>query len=377
MSDSDRATLQWLRTGDEAFASMLKAVQDARRSIELETYIYAPGPFSNQLRDSLVLAAHRGVQVRLLIDAWGSQDLDPAYWEPFQDAGGHFRWFNRGALAGLTFRDHRKLLLCDGKVAFTGGFNIAPEYEGDGVKRGWRDVGLRVEGPLVESLGEGFEAMWEASLLRHPRFMRWRRSLTRRFPQSHRHEVLWGFPGRGTHPFKHALLEDLDQAQDVRLMSAYFLPTLRIRRALWRVLRRGGRVRLLVPGISDVPMSQSATMFLYDKLLRSGVELFEYQPQILHGKLILIDNVVYAGSSNLDTRSLNINYEVMLRMTDRRLVEEARSLFDGDLLHSRRVQLKTWRRERPWYRRWHQAWSYLFLSRIDLYFAKKMWRRSG
>lgn len=377
MSGLNSNQFEWLRTGDEAFASMLDSVERARSQVVLETYIYAPGPFSQQLRDALIRAAERGVGVRVLIDAWGSQELDPAYWDALIQAGGEFRWFNRGALTGLTFRDHRKILVCDRTLAHVGGFNIASEYEGDGRRRGWRDLGLRVEGPMAETLCEAFETMWEAARMRHPRFMRLRRAITRNISQRNRGEVLLGYPGRGQHPFKRALLEDLRDAREVRIMSGYFLPTLRIRRALRRVLLSGGKVQLILPGKSDVAMSQSAAQFLYDKLLRAGVEIFEYQPQILHAKLILIDQVVYVGSSNLDTRSLNINYEVMLRIEDPGVVGPGRVIFDQDLLACRRITLGEWRKSQNLCRRLQQAWAFYFLSRVDLYFANKMWRRGG
>ena len=120
-------------------------------------------------------------------------------------------------------------------------------------------------------------------------------------------------PGRGASPFQTALYQDLAVAREVRIVSAYFLPTRRLRRDLLRVARRGGRVQLILAGKSDVLVSQLAARSLYRRLLKAGVEIYEYQPQILHAKLILSDGVIYVGSSNLDIRSLNLNYELMLR----------------------------------------------------------------
>ena len=129
---------------------------------------------------------------------------------------------------------------------------------------------------------------------------------------------------------------------DVRIVSAYFLPTRRVRRDLMRVVRRGGRVQLLLAGKSDVPVSQLAARSLYYRLLKAGVEIYEYQPQILHAKLVLADGIIYVGSSNLDIRSLNLNYELMLRFEDKTTTSEAQEIFERALKHSGRIEFHQW-----------------------------------
>ena len=140
---------RWLRNGDEAFAAMLAAIDAARQSVRLETYIFSAGEPGNLFLAALLRARQRGVPVYVLVDAWGSQELADSYWEPLRKAGGEFRWFNEKTHKGFIFRDHRKLLVCDEQVGFVGGFNIAPEYVGDGVDRGWCDVGLHIAGSLA------------------------------------------------------------------------------------------------------------------------------------------------------------------------------------------------------------------------------------
>ncbi|HLE04831.1 MAG TPA: phospholipase D-like domain-containing protein, partial [Anaerolineales bacterium] len=147
MSNNASADFRWLRTGEDALASMLAAIESAEQSVRLEMYIYTASPVGEQFRDTLVRAQKRGVRVRVLIDALGSIKLLASFWEPLIAAGGEFSWFNPLQLKRLLYRDHRKILVCDERLAFVGGYNIAPEYQGDGVAKGWRDLGLEVSGP--------------------------------------------------------------------------------------------------------------------------------------------------------------------------------------------------------------------------------------
>jgi cardiolipin synthase len=147
-----------------------------------------------------------------------------------------------------------------------------------------------------------------------------------------------------------------------------------LRHELLRVARRGGRVRLILAGQSDVPLSMLAARGLYRRFLTRGVEIYEYQPQILHAKLFIVDNAVYTGSSNLDTRSLRINYELMLRFEDATLVASARGMVNDILKHCRRVTMEDWRRSHTFWQRLKQRWAYFLLNRIDPYLARRQWR---
>jgi cardiolipin synthase len=361
---------EWMRSGDEVFPAMLAAIDSAQASIRLETYIYTGDELGNRFRDALVNACERDVKVSVLLDAFGSQLLSSSFWGPLLAAGGEVRWFNPVLLHRLGFRDHRKMLVCDDADAFVGGFNISAKYQGDGVKSGWRDLGLRVCGPLAQSLAAAFDEMFERADFRHKRFARLRRSPAKRSVAAHEAELLLSAPGRGRNPFLRALRHDLDHAQTVQIISAYFLPTWRIRRDLARIARRGGKVQLILAGKSDVYLSQLAGRSLYRRLLRAGVEIYEYQPQILHAKLILIDDVVYAGSSNLDPRSLHINYELMLRFPDPKLAASARDCCADYITHSQRIELEAWRKSRSWWSRMKQRWAYFLLARVDPYVAR-------
>ncbi len=333
MPSGPESACQWLRAGDEIFPAMLAAIDAAARSVCLEIYIFEDSPLGRDFLDAFVRARERGVQVRVLVDAVGSVLLPNIFWEPLRRVGGEVRVFNPIALRRMTIRNHRKLLVCDEQTAFVGGFNISPDSEGDGVTDGWCDVGLKIKGPLAAQLALSFDEMFARADFRHKRFMRLRAFDAKKTITLPEERVLYSGPGRGHNPFKQSLRRDLATARDVRMIVAYFLPTRRLRRDLRRVARRGGKVQLILAGKSDVELSLLAARSLYRRFLNGKVEIYEYQPQILHAKLLIVDNAVYVGSSNLDTRSLRINYELMLRYESAAMTGQARAIFNDTLKH--------------------------------------------
>src|ERR1043166_273983 len=289
----------WLRTGEDALEQMLAAIRSARRLVCLEMFIVYSSPIAEKFRQALVDACQRGVVVKVLVDALGSMSLPDSFWSALRTAGGQFRWFNPLRLNRLGLRDHRKILVCDDTIAFIGGFNISTEYQGDGVHSGWRDLGMKICGSFTRQLHEAFDEMFAMADMRQLRFARLRKSKFQKTVSISEGQLLLTAPGR-QNPLKQALRRDLHKAKDVRIICAYFLPPWSLRRDFARVVKRGGRVQLILPAKSDVPLSQFAGQSLYRRMLQNGIEIFEYQPQILHAKLIVIDGIVYAGSANLD-----------------------------------------------------------------------------
>ena len=361
---------RWLYGGNEIFPALFDAIAAAKKTIRFEVYIYASDELGMKVREALVDAAKRGVSVRILIDAFGSFTLLASFWEPLLAAGGELRWFNPVLLKRFGYRDHRKLLVCDEETAFVGGFNVAMEYAGDGVKSGWHDLGLEIHSPLAVQLAAAFDEMYTRADIRHKPLTRLRRSSTKRNVVTEDCELLLSGPARGRNPFTRALRKDLLRARSVKIIMAYFLPTWRLRHDLMNVARSGGRVQLILPDKSDVALSQFATRSLYRRLLKAGVEIYEYEPQILHAKLVLVDDVAYAGSSNLDPRSLRINYELMARFRNKQLVDEANAFFDKDLKLCRKIELESWRKSRTWWKRLRQRWAYFILVRVDPVIAR-------
>ena len=375
MASASAPTHRWLTTGDEALTAAEQAIAAAERSVCLETYIYTDSPAGRDVREALVAAARRDIRVQVLVDSIGSLTLPAPFWTPLLAAGGEVRWFNPLRLDRFAIRDHRKLLVCDGEVAFIGGFNISENTPGDGITSGWRDLGLRLTGPLAGVLAETFADLFARHELRHTRIYRLGHFHAKRALAGPGWQLLLSGPGWGFNPFVRALQRDLRQAREVSVITPYFLPSLRLRRRLAGVARRGGRVRLLLPSKSDVPLSLRAAQSLYRRLLKSGVEIYEYQPQILHAKLYLVDDAVYVGSSNFDPRSIRINYELMVRFTDPAIVEEARAIFAESLAMSRRVHARRWRFSRTWWDRVRQRWAYFLLGTLDPLVASWQYRR--
>jgi cardiolipin synthase len=351
---------------------MLAAIEAARRTIRLEIYIYAPDPLGRKFLDALIRARRRGAQVNVLYDALGSLNLPNSFFDPLRQAGGEARRFNPTLMSRFGIRDHRKLLVCDEEVSFVGGFNIAKEYEGDGVTSGWCDLGLKLEGTLARDLAASFDDMFARAVLPQPPFARLHKSTARKTIRAPHEQLLLSGPGRGGSPIKNALRRDLARARRVQMVVAYFLPTWRIRRALMQVARAGGTVELILAGKSDVALSQLAAQSLYRRFLRAGAHVFEYQPQILHMKLFIIDDVVYVGSANLDPRSLNINYELMVRFESSSMAAEARELFTRTKLNCQEINAENWRASRTVWQRLKQRWAYFLLARVDPRIAR--WR---
>jgi cardiolipin synthase A/B len=370
----EQGSFEWLRTGREAVDAMLEAISHAEESVRLETFIFHTGDVGDAFRDALVAAQRRGVRVRVMCDAFGSIKLLASYWDELVAAGGEFRWFNPLQLNRIIYRDHRKILVVDKQIAFIGGFNIGTEYCGDGITCGWRDVGLRITGPLAKTLGETFDDLYSRADCRHRRFQRVRRTRMDAIIHEPDWTLLLTGPGRGHRPLKQMLIHDFEKATRVDIMSAYFLPNLRILRALQYAARRGARVRLILAGKSDVRLMRIATRGLYPSLLRAGVEIYEYEPQILHAKMIIADDAVYVGSANLDARSLSINYEVLARLPNKRLSDEAREIFEGDLKHCRRIEARGRRTPRGMWQKLTERVAYFILARIDPYIARRQRR---
>jgi cardiolipin synthase len=371
---------RWLPNGIATFAAMAALVAAATQAICLEFYMVKPGEPALSLLAALLAARSRGVRVRVLYDAFGSEGLPADFFAPLQAAGGHVRVFSPARRLRLAFRDHRKLLVCDAQRAIVGGHNIGPEYAGDGVTQGWFDVALQIEGPVAGALAGSFEAMYALAPM-NPVAIRDFRDAVHAQRALHRPQgpvqLLTSGPGWRAGLLSRVLRHDVERSRDVRCMAGYFLPPLRMRRALRRCVAGGGQVQLLLAGQTDVPVARYAAHHLYATMLAGGARLYEYQPQVLHAKLFIVDDTVYVGSCNLDRRSLNINYELLLRLQWPELAAHARTLFAGALLHSREVPAASWQRRRHWWEWLRARAAYWLLTRIDPLLARRPLRSLG
>jgi cardiolipin synthase len=343
----------------------LACIEEARQSIRFEFYIYRDSEIGLRFLEALVRACQRGVHVRVMIDALGSVSLQEKFFDPLKAAGGEFRWFNPLRIKRLGFRNHRKSIICDDKNAFVGGFNIGPEYQGDGITKGWHDLGGKVPASIARELALSFDSLWSMADYRHHVFTRFRRSTIQRIASTPDGQLLTTAPGRGPFFMRNAIVADMRHAKSADIISAYFLPPRQMRRELVRIVRRGGRVRLVLPGKSDVKMSQMAAQRLYQMFLRSGVEIYEYQPQILHTKLFQFDDICYYGSANMDKRSLMINYELLVRVQDESLAAESHDFFEKTLRNCKQIDRFAWKKSRNVFTKMREQWAFWMLSRVD------------
>ncbi len=357
--------ITWLNTVDCGFASMLEAIDSACSTIDLEMYIFRNDAVGQGFRTALSDAQARGVKIRVMLDGLGSVVLTSDYWNELVKGGGEFRLFNPVRITGPIFRDHRKLLAVDGKVGFVGGYNIAEEYRGDGIERGWHDCGCRVDGPGVEVLIGAFEQMWQRSEHKRQFLPRLRKGSADHRTMGERLSLLLTGPGRAPFVMQDTLLADIRKAKTINIISAYFLPPRKLLRGLMRAARAGVKVRLLLAGKSDVQVALLAAHRLYHALLKAGVTIYEYQPQILHSKCYLIDQTAYIGSANMDIRSLRINYELLVRCEDPNLAGTVLQFFEEALIHSKLISLADWKSHRNFWTRMKEEWAWLILARLD------------
>ncbi|MGC4029854.1 MAG: phosphatidylserine/phosphatidylglycerophosphate/cardiolipin synthase family protein [Steroidobacteraceae bacterium] len=371
-----------LGTVDEAYAQMQRLIDAAVSSIRFECYIVrAEGPAA-ALRAALLRARSRGVSVDVLLDAFGCEDLPADYFSELEAAGGRVRRFNPLRLLRLSFRNHRKLLACDGCAAVVGGFNIGPEYSGDGVTGGWCDLGMFIEGPVVRELEDSFDAMVQLAPFTPAAIADFRLAASRwnqgaRSADAAPVQLLVSGPPLSRGRLRRQLRVDLAAAKQVAIVSGYFLPPWNVRRSLRRCVQQGGQVELLLAGRSDVGLARLAAERLYPWLLRQGVSIREYRPRILHAKLLVMDDIVHTGSCNLDRRSLHINFELLLRLDWPELAGDARQWCERAFARSRRVRLAAFRRRRGYWRRVASRLAYELLAHVDPLVARRRFRALG
>lgn len=311
-------TVELLVDGEQAYPRMLEAIEEARAHVHFCFYIWRKDEWGTRFRDALAAAAARGVQVRALYDDLGSASVDPRFLEPLLSAGGHCVSFlpNR-ILRGrwsVNFRNHRKILVADGRIGFTGGINIGDEYASDG----WRDFMVRVDGPVVDQLQEVFADDWHfatggESIADEHYF----RGQSRAGGEALCNVVASG-PDTESQETLDAFFIALNSADErVMLMTPYFVPDKTILITLRTLCVRGVDVTLILPGILDHRVVQWASRSYYHELLAFGVRIFEYQHHMLHGKAMVVDDhIAFVGSANLDHRSFRLNFEATLFVRD-------------------------------------------------------------
>ncbi|HEY3356210.1 MAG TPA: phospholipase D-like domain-containing protein [Polyangia bacterium] len=334
-----------LRDADEAYPAMLAAIRGAQRLIRLESYIFEDGEAGTRFGAALEERARAGVEVQVIYDAVGSIGTGAGFWERLRAAGAQVVEFHPLSLWRRLWRwnrrDHRKLLIVDDAVAFTGGLNISDAYLTTEVHQGWRDTHVRVEGPVVFELDRLFAASWQyvterylppapaAPAIAGPQAVAAIGSRLRR----HRTEIFRGY----LHAIKQA-------RRTVRIANAYFIPPRAVRRALVAAVARGVRVEIIVPAWGDLMSAHFASRNLFDRLLAAGVRIHLWPDAVMHAKTAVIDGLwSTVGSFNLDHRSIVHNIELNLNVVDAAFGAEMDAMFDADRARCQEVVLFEWR----------------------------------
>ena len=360
--------VQTLVNGDEIFPAMLAAVRAAKKSITFETYIYWSGTIGKEFSDALSERARAGVRVYVLLDWTGAAKMEDGYLEKMKQAGVQIekyhplRWYN---LSRMNNRTHRKLLIVDGNVGFTGGVGIADQWSGHAQDvEHWRDTHFRVEGPVVAQVQAAFMDNWiktRGQVLHGDDF----------FPElapvaDQAAQMFKSSPGEGAETMRLMYLLSINAAQkSIQIANSYFVPDDLTIETLEEAMKRGVHVQIIVPGGKiDTEVVRKASRARWGKLLQAGAEISEYQPTMFHCKVMVVDDLWSSvGSTNFDNRSFRLNDEANLNVYDREFAQRQRAIFDEDLKKSKRITLEQWQ-NRPWQEKLLEHTSALLRSQL-------------
>jgi cardiolipin synthase len=341
-------TIKALQNGAEIFPAMLAAIGAATRTITFETYIYWSGKVGNQFADALIERARAGVQVHVMLDWVGSKRIDEKLIDRMKAVGIQIvryhalRWYS---VARINNRTHRKVLIIDGQVGFTGGVGIADQWSGHAQDPDhWRDVHFRVEGPVVGQMQAAFLDNWiktTGNVLHGDGYFPNLRAAGTLDMQ-----LFISSPSGGSASMRLMYLAAITAAErSIDIAAAYFIPDRLMTEELVKVRQRGVRIRVLVPDKhTDSQVVRIVSRREWGPLLESGVEIYEFEPTMLHTKMLIFDGfMVSVGSTNFDTRSFELNDEASLNVYDSAFAADMTRLFESDLARATLYPLENWR----------------------------------
>ena len=343
--------LEVLPSGDECFDALAQAIAGARHHVHVEYYIWEPDKTGTRLRDLLCERARSGVHVRFLVDAIGSSALGRRFLRPMRDAGVEVAWFNPLSLARfrpdlLNFRTHRKIVICDGHVGFTGGINVSDDvsFRVKG-QEAWRDTHVRIEGPPVGWLQVVFLEDWHFATGIAPRHAAY-------FPDRQAAcdgpwvQIVASGPDHDLYAIHKFYFTAIAGArQRVLITTPYFVPDESILTALVTAALRGAEVKILVSTSGSPRLAFAAARSYFEDLVRAGVRIYQYGPEMLHGKTLVVDrDVAVVGTANMDNRSFRLNFEVMAAIYDGPTAALLAEQFEADLRHAKEYRVRDARR---------------------------------
>ena len=352
----DGHTLTLLRNGEEYFPRLIAAIDDAVKTIYLETYIYAADESAKRVSAALKRAARRGVLVRLMLDGFGSADLPPIWEKDLLAEGVSVLWFRRetgnfGRYRYHLRRLHRKLALIDGRLAFVGGINIIKDNP-HGIASPRLDYAVQIEGAIVRDIHLAMQRLWSLVAWTNFRLRGKRKKIRQPVAEATQQKVMFLVRDNFRHrrDIEHAYLQAIHLARhEILISNAYFLPGRRFRKVLFAAAQRGVAVKLLLQGQTDHILLHYATQSLYDRMLSAGVRIFEYEPAELHAKVAVIDDDwATVGSSNIDPFSLLLSREANVVVRDAVLAGELRTSLEAAIKGAAREIRVEDQRRRSW-----------------------------
>jgi cardiolipin synthase A/B len=374
----DDHALQLHVSGADRLEALLSLIGGAQKTLQLVFYIFADDAVARRVQAALITAALRGVRVTLIVDGFGTASCPDTVYEPLVAAGVRFarflpRWGRRYLL-----RNHQKMVIADRVRAIIGGSNISTQYFEDAPDgSSWHDLFLSVEGPAITRLSRYHDSLARWMARGDGGILSLLRVLQRRSERKGPLRWLFNGPFQRLSPLTRAIRHDVAGAATIDMIQAYFAPNWGMLRKLGRVSRRGGRLRIITAARSDNTVTIAAARHCYRRLLRNRAELAEYQPQMLHMKLLIVDNAVYIGSANFDMRSLYINAEVMLRIEDQGFATAARALVDAHMPYCDIITRAEHRERSGWFTRMRWLVSYFLVSTLDFTVTRRLNLRRG
>ena len=341
-----------LLNGDETFPVMLGEIRKAKSSITFAQYLYEDGSIARELAQAFAQRCRAGVKTTILLDSHGSGKVPSEIIATLQDAGCNVEYFRRMEADGIIFpwkllrynyRSHRRVLVIDGRVGFTGGYGISEAWTGNGrIPEHWRDTNARIEGPVVRFLQTAFAESWlEATGIAiggddYFPHLESKGNLSA--------QIVKSSPTGGSFQNYMLFLLSINSAKtSVLITNPYFIPDEVMTNALLKAVERGVRVVVLVPGKSDSRFTYTASRSQYGKLLLGGVKVFEYQASLMHAKTIVADGVwATIGSTNFDNRSFALNQEINLTVYDKGTAQKLEKIFSDDLTYSKEITYEAW-----------------------------------
>ena len=356
--------LHFVGRPDDRLAAVLAVIAAAQHSVRMVVYMFRDDEIGSVIRSALIAARRRGLSVDLMVDGFGSVETADTFFAPLQQAGGTVKRFSSRWNLGYFIRNHQKIVIADDAHVLVGGFNITNHYFDRAGDESWEDFGVILSGEMAARLVPYFDDLGQLSRDGGVRFGELRRLIRGWSIGDGALGWALGGPTNRISPWALSLKRDLENAGALHLAAAYFSPSQSVLRRIAKVTRKG-QSKLILAGKSDNQTTIDAARSLYKYLLKRGAAIYEYQPQPLHMKLIVIDDISYIGSATLDVRSLFINLEIMLRIDDAAVADYLREYITAMTAQSEQQTPQLHRRHSGYFARFKWGFAYILVNVID------------